>query len=92
MLTAHHVQATVCLVNQADVALNVAVGSVVDELGDVEGHQLLHVYFGNGPLAGVGVILFPPHISCDGDLVFSKHSEGRFPSEDEILEKLRSSG
>ena len=28
-------------------------------------------------------------VSCDGALVFSKHAEGRFPSEEEILKKLR---
>ncbi|MCH7868059.1 MAG: Rdx family protein [Myxococcales bacterium] len=27
-------------------------------------------------------------VSCDGNLVFSKHAEGRFPSDDEILKKL----
>lgn len=28
-------------------------------------------------------------VCCDGDLVFSKHAEGRFPSDEEILKKLR---
>jgi selT/selW/selH-like putative selenoprotein len=27
-------------------------------------------------------------VTADETLVFSKHAEGRFPSEDEILEKL----
>jgi selT/selW/selH-like putative selenoprotein len=27
-------------------------------------------------------------ITLEDSLVFSKHAEGRFPSEDEILEKL----
>jgi len=29
-------------------------------------------------------------VTVDGRLVFSKHTEGRFPREDEILELLRS--
>lgn len=28
-------------------------------------------------------------VVADGDLIFSKHSEGRFPEEDEIVEALR---
>ena len=27
-------------------------------------------------------------VHADGELVFSKHAEGRFPSENEILQKL----
>ncbi len=29
-------------------------------------------------------------VTVDGKLIFSKHSVGRFPSEDEILGQLRS--
>jgi selT/selW/selH-like putative selenoprotein len=29
-------------------------------------------------------------VSVDGRVIFSKHSEGRFPREDEILQLLRS--
>jgi selT/selW/selH-like putative selenoprotein len=28
-------------------------------------------------------------VEADGDLVFSKHEEGRFPDAEEVLEKLR---
>jgi selenoprotein W-related protein len=28
-------------------------------------------------------------VSADGELVFSKHQVGRFPEEDEVLQKLR---
>ena len=28
-------------------------------------------------------------VHCDGELLFSKHAEGRYPSEDEIVEALR---
>lgn len=29
-------------------------------------------------------------VVADGDLVFSKHEEGRFPSDDEIVDALKS--
>jgi hypothetical protein len=28
-------------------------------------------------------------VAADGELVFSKHAEGRFPEEDEVLAALR---
>lgn len=28
-------------------------------------------------------------VVADGDLIFSKHAEGRFPEDDEIVEALR---